>query len=384
MINNETYNVRYLIPSHTAEIIRKAYEKMQKYVQGVSMTIGKEQRKVFCHAVVVDGLVVGHEKRWHLIREVEITLPTIKEWWLKASYEDGLLFVSDPTKELEFSNKEHGFDYNKCDMCGHYIKNSYVVENKTTGEELQVGCECLKKFGLDNFKYIHKFTRELYDAACYIGSVDIDDAEKELHMWRGYDDKYAFSVCERLDLLRAAYKYYSERKEWRRGKSSDDIQAMLSNREFAGDDDWLNNACEYALKQDAMTEFSMEMQRVAKNYYAMPSDAPYAFFIIKNYDDYLRAKELPVLKVGVQVKVEDAEVVNVERIEDYYGSYDKNTLMTKRNYKMIRKGKIPMTRRNNKAYTSFYALIGYIDKYNNIYLERATKNPKKGYITMEV
>lgn len=399
-MDNNMQTMRVLVPSANVAELEKCYKKMQKFVPSITFSVGEEQRMVFSHAQVVDYVVVGYEKKWHKVKEVTITYPLVHDWRLMAYYEDGLTFITDKSKELKFRNPQHGAGYERCDLCKHYVKNSYVVENVKTGEELQVGRECLKKFGLKDYEYISKFTHELYDAACYIFVMcGGDDEEDELRQWRGGSDKSAFAACETMNLLKAAYKYFESHPEWHGGyyssngrytpsASNSKIQEHLANEEYAGTKKWLSAACEYAKQREGSGEFDEEMKRVAASFYATPSDAPYAYFIIKNYADYLRIQTLPTLEVGTQVKVENAEIVKKVRYDDeYWGTTTyEYTMRTAKNMTLVRRGKLPIVHddKSNKDYTSFYAVVKYVGRNKTAYLDRALKNPKKELKIVEV
>ncbi len=72
-------------------------------------------------------------------------MPDESNWRLVATYMDGAFTPIDPTKEIIFREPCARSSSGKCDFCGHWCKNAYVVENVKTGEELQVGCECIRE-----------------------------------------------------------------------------------------------------------------------------------------------------------------------------------------------------------------------------------------------
>ena len=143
--------IKTFIPSELVDAFKKFAEKTKRNVEGFDYSISNPRKKLFRHAEVEDyQTIIG--KYWHDICDLTINMPDESNWRLMATYKNGAFTPADTTKELVFKIKEHGANYGKCDLCGHWCNNAYVIENTQTGDELQVGCECIKKFGL---KYIY-------------------------------------------------------------------------------------------------------------------------------------------------------------------------------------------------------------------------------------
>lgn len=374
------------IAKESINTIQTFLDKFKKNVEGVEYTLSKPYSKIFRHPVLItdsEGHKVAgrYEERWHEIADLKLDIPEINHWFMLAYYKDGLTFIIDPSKELIFKNSNHGSAYHKCDVCGHYMKNSYVIENDETGEELQVGCECLTKFGINTIATIHKYMSKLYKLLDYTFDFDdIDDGEYPL--WRGKNDAYAFSAVTSRDLLRAAKAYYNTNKNWKKGryeygeyrpsKSNADIQSNLANCVFDGDDEYISKVLDFGKGMKNDGEFSESMIQLASNFYAKPSDACYAFFLIKNYED-LMAGEFGVKK-GDFVKVE-GKVIATDVYEDYYRKYTNYTIESDNGNLCERLGKVPVV--GNRV--SFYCFVKFVTKGRKIILDRALKNPKKGY-----
>lgn len=140
--------IKTFIPSESVDAFKKFAEKTKRNVEGFDYSISNPRKKLFRHAVVEDcQTIIG--KYWHDICDLTINMPDESNWRLLATYKNGAFTPADTTKELVFKIKEHGADYGKCDLCGHWCNNAYVIENTQTGDELQVGCECIKKIRIE-------------------------------------------------------------------------------------------------------------------------------------------------------------------------------------------------------------------------------------------
>lgn len=114
--------------------------------------------------------------------------------------------------------------------------------------------------------------------------------------------------------------------------------------------------------------------RLANDFYAYIDEAVYAFFMVKNYEDSLKAETK--LETGTHVKVE-GKVIQTRTEESYYGPMTINIILTDNGVECERIGKIPTVERDNIKRTSFYSTVKGI-YHGKISLDRATKNPKKG------
>ena len=378
----------FQLPKTEFEAFQKLVKKMENRIPYIKVQFGEFYKKMYRHAERdVEGFMAV-TKMWHEVVDVTVEMDTINDWLLLASYKDGLEFVANPNKQLVFKNPEHGLQYNKCDLCGHWCKNSFVVLNVKTGEELQVGKECLKQFGLTGIEFVHDFTKELYRMIdCYCSFEDGCD----LPCWRGDKDPFAFSSCSTKDLLRAAKAYYNEHKEWQKGSYTEDnryikspsneqVQRNVRKGVFDGSDEYIEKVIEHVKGLPANSEFSIDMAEMVNNYYTQPSKAPHAYFAIKSYEESIKAKELNVEKytVGSQVHVR-GKVVRKEVLETmYWGSTIKYTIEAN-GLLFERTGKIPVGEDDT---VDFYAVIKFV-KGLKIVLDRATKKPKKGVEVIE-
>lgn len=376
----------FTLPAVEVESFKKFTSKMQKRIPELSIEYGKLYSKIFLHTVRdIDGFIGKPEKVWHEVYDVKVLMPSINEWQLLVTFKNDCMFIADPTRKLVFSNPNHGSKYNKCDVCGHWCKNSYVVYNTTTHEELQVGCECAKKFGLNGIEFVYQFTKELY--RLYDFYCSFDDGES-YSSWRGASDPRAFSSVETNTLLKAAKAYYNEHPAWVKGYYEDKryvssasniaIQTNLETQVLDGTDEYITNVCDYIKTLPTESEFAEEMFKVASSFYAQPSNASHAYFMIKTYEEYLEKEKLHLMPLseGMQVKVE-GEIVAVNRYESYYGMSTTYKIKTNKGYMVERTGVIPIAENGNKKTTSFFALVKYVSDRKTV-LDRALKNPKKG------
>ncbi len=376
----------FILPAVEIESFKKFTSKMQKRIPELSLEYGKPYRKIFSHPVRnIDGINCKPEKVWHEVYDVKVVMPTINEWQLLATFKDNYLYVADPTKKLVFTNPDHGDKYNKCDVCGHWCKNSYVVYNTITGEELQIGCECAKKFGLGGIEFVYQFTKELYRMYDYYCSFDDGEMQPS---WRGKSDPGAFSSVETSVLLRAAKAYYNAHPAWVKGyyegrsyipsRSNIAIQEGLSNCIFDGTDEYVTQVCGYIKSLPVESDFAQEMLNMADSFYTQPANASHAYFMIKSYEEYLESKRLNLLQlsIGMQVKVE-GEIVAINRQESFYGMMTTYKIKTNKGYMVERTGVIPISKDGDKQVTSFFAFVKQVSDRRTV-LDRALKNPKKG------
>ncbi len=374
--------IEFQLPAMEFESFSKLVKNIQKKVDFINVKYGERYKKLYRHVERDIEGNVGAVKMWHEVIDTTVEMSEVNDWILLATYKDGLELVTNPKKELIYQNPDHGKEYKKCDACGHWIKNSYVVLNTQTGEELQVGKECLKAFGIEGVSFIYGFTKELYriiDCYCSFG-----DDEDDFCIWRGPKDQTAFSSCKTTDLLRAAKAYYNENKFWKKGyyigrtyyksESNDRIQANLINKNYDGDDDYIDRVIEHVKGLPVNTEFSIDMLDMVNNYYTQPACAAHAFFAIKSYEESIIAKKINIerYKPGMQVEVQ-GKVIRTERLNTIYGMTEKN-IIDAGGIVFQRTGKIPV---NEDKTVHFFAIIKEV-KGITIILDRATKNPKKG------
>lgn len=383
--------IKTFIPSDLVDSLKKFADKTQKNVEGFTYSVGKPYEKLFYHPVINEEGIGGQRiEVFHEVCDLTIDIPEQSGWRLLATYKDDAFTPADPTKELVFKNPEHGADYGKCDFCGHWCKNAYVVENVKTGEELQVGCECIKKFGLKGFGFLSDFTRKLYELYDYRISYATDDEFGDIEKWGGRNDSSYKNAILKSDLIMAAKAQYDICPVYEKGTkvehvryrsaTLDGIDTILNSKKSKVDEAYVKAVCEFGAKIQPKTEFEEDMLAVAKNFYCFQAQDVYAFFLVKAYEDSLKP-ELSVQK-GNQVKV-CGKIIQKRFEESYYGVMEINTILTDKGIECERYGKVPTTEENGIKRTTFYALVKGVFN-GKISLDRATKNPEKGIEVVEI
>ena len=379
----ETINT--FIPSESVAAFKKFADKTQKNVEGFSYSIGEPFQKLFYHPVIEEYGTYGHRtKAFHEVCDLTINMPDESDWRLIATYKDYAFTPADPTKEVVFKNPKHGADYNKCDYCGHWCKNSYVIENVKTGEELQVGCECIKKFGLKSFGFLSDFTRKLYEIYDYRINYATDDEFGDIPTWGGAKDSSYKNAIVKAELIMAAKAQYDICPIYKKGtkqgftyfrsETLNGIDTILASGKIVVDEAYVKAVCEFGEKIKPTTDFENGMLAVAWNYYCYQDEDVYAFFLVKGYEDSLKPKA--AIQRGDQVMV-SGKVVQQRYEESYFGPMEINTILTDKGATCERCGKIPVTEDGGIKRTTFYALVKGVFN-GKISLDRATKHPKKG------
>lgn len=374
--------IKTFIPSESVDSFKKFADKTQKNVKDFTYSLGKPYQKLFYHPVIEEDGTAGHlTKVFHEVCDLTVNIPEQSGWKLLATYKDDAFTPVDPTKELVFKNPQHGAHYGKCDHCGHWCKNAYVIENITTGEELQVGCECIKKFGIDDMYYISDFTRKLYEIYNYKLNYATDKEYGDLLEWGGRKDSSYKNAILKTNLIMAAKSQYEICPVYKKGTKVDNVRyrsatlegidTILNSGNLKVDETYVKAVCEFGAKIQPKTEFEEDMLTVAKNFYCYQGQEVYAFFLVKAYEDSLKP-ELNLPK-GCQVKV-CGKVIQKRFEESYFGMMEINTILTDKGVTCERYGKVPTTEDKR---TSFYALVKGVFK-GKVSLDRATKNPKKG------
>lgn len=374
--------IKTFIPSESVDSFKKFADKTQKNVKDFTYSLGKPYQKLFYHPVIEEDGTAGHlTKVFHEVCDLTVNIPEQSGWKLLATYKDDAFTPVDPTKELVFKNPQHGAHYGKCDHCGHWCKNAYVIENITTGEELQVGCECIKNFGIDDMYYISDFTRKLYEIYNYKLNYATDKEYGDLLEWGGRKDSSYKNAILKTNLIMAAKSQYEICPVYKKGTKVDNVRyrsatlegidTILNSGNLKVDETYVKAVCEFGAKIQPKTEFEEDMLTVAKNFYCYQGQEVYAFFLVKAYEDSLKP-ELNLPK-GCQVKV-CGKVIQKRFEESYFGMMEINTILTDKGVTCERYGKVPTTEDKR---TSFYALVKGVFK-GKVSLDRATKNPKKG------
>lgn len=383
--------INTFIPSDLVDSLKKFADKTQKNVEGFTYSVGKPYEKLFYHPVInKEGIGGQRIEVFHEVCDLTIDIPEQSGWRLLATYKDDAFTPADPTKELIFKNPAHGADYGKCDFCGHWCKNAYVVENVKTGEELQVGCECIKKFGINDMYYISDFIKKLYELYDYRISYATDDEFGDIEKWGGRKNSSYKNAILKSDLIMAAkaqydicpvYKKGTKVKHVRyRSATLDGIDTILNSKKFKVNEAYVKAVCEFGAKIQPKTEFEEDMLAVTKNFYCFQEQDVYAFFLVKAYEDSLKP-ELSIQK-GNQVKV-CGKIIQKRFEESYYGVMEINTILTDKGIECERYGKVPTIEENGIKRTTFYALVKGVFN-GKISLDRATRNPKKGIEVVEI
>lgn len=355
--------IRTFIPSDSIASFKKFANKTKKNVEGFSYTIGEPYMKVFLHPVIEkDGMRGRAVKAFYEVCDLTINMPEENNWKLVCTFKDGSFTPVDSSKELVFKIPAHGHDYEKCDVCGHWCKNSYVIENIVTGDELQVGCECVKKFGIKSFDYLSKFTSELYKLYDYSLSYSTDRDGDELKMWGGNPNAIYKNAFKKADLIMSAKAVYNKcpiyKKAYRQGDTHYpsptlvDIEATLCGENFGSNSEYVGKVCAYALSKPVDGEFTEKTHRLASDYYAYLDESVYAFFMVKNYEDSLKVNTK--LEAGTAVKV-DGKVIQTRTEESFYGVMTINTILTDNGTECERVGVIPTTEIDGVKRTTFYS-----------------------------
>lgn len=203
-------------------------------------------------------------------------------------------------------------------------------------------------------------------------------------MWGGNPNAIYKNAFKKADLIMSAKAEYDKcpiyKKAYRQGNTHYpsptlvDIEATLCGENFDINNEYVEKVCAYALSKPIDGEFAEKMHRLASDYYAYIDEAVYAFFMVKNYEDSLKAETK--LETGTPVKVE-GKIIQTRTEESYFGPMTINIILTDNGVECERIGKIPTVERDNIKRTSFYSTVKGI-YHGKISLDRATKNPKKG------
>lgn len=378
--------IKTFIPSYAVESFKKFAAKTKKNVPEFDYKVGKPYQKVFRHAVINEDGMAGHcQKKFHEVCDLTIDMPDESNWRLLVTYKDENFIPADPSKEVVFKNPKHGLEYGMCDVCGHWCKNSYVIENVVTGEELQVGCECAKKFGIKSFEYLSKFNHDLYALYNYKISYATDEEFGDPE-WGGKPDTSWMSAHEKTKLIMAAKKEFDACPVWKKSYRNNDgtwqpswtgkhIVHNLCSKELEVDEEYVAKVCEYILSQPSESVFQDEMHELAKNFYCYEGQSVQAFFMVKAYEEYIKPKA--EVREGLAVKIE-GKVVQQRTQEGYFGVMTINTIVTDNGTVCERIGKIPTTEdKDGNTRTAFFSIVKSM-YHGTVSLDRATKNPKKG------
>lgn len=379
-------NINLTIPAHSKDEFLKLVSRASKNITGLQWTVGETRKQTFRH--YFDGDIV---KMTHSVIDVTISLPEVNDWVLVATVIEGAIFITDNKQQLVLKNG-HGADYRLCDVCKHkQWKKSFIVRNSKTNEELQIGAECAKKFGIGMMNAIHNLTKELYaNYSLYSCEYDgLEPIEWPAHI----SDPHAVKSVETSVMVQAAKHYYDENNGvWKKGyyvgrmyypsESAAEIRASIDK--FTADADnayykelaqWVSNVFE----EDVCSEFDDKIKCVGTDFYMSAGDTAAAFFAIKKYESWkkeqaAKAAGLYIPKRGDYIHIV-GKVINKETKSGYFGAYIEYEILNKldgNTYK--RSGAVKADGDNN---VDCYAFIRDVFKGQNI-LDRTTLKAKKG------
>lgn len=381
---------RFYIPSNYKEALYKLVNKYSRHLT-INMNVSQPFEKCFRHANLsydeMGHKVCGSQVMKHVVCDVEITVEDTFNWEILAEYNSGtLVFVGDHSKELEFSNPEHGANYTKCDCCKHKsYKSMFVLRNTETGEEVQIGPECAKTYGIHGLKHIVAFSNSLYEIFDFTACADGE--EYGLYRCRFADtnmkkcvetDKVFDMVSEYYNECGGTWKsgYYSG-NEYVRSESRNTLLNKV-DKEYSEDTvlkntELFNKVREYCetLVPGMYDEFTEGVKKSMTNKYISVEDIHFMFFAIKNYNKYLKSLENK-FNVGDYVHVV-GKIVSEKIYDGFYGMYTVYTILSENGNTFIRKGSVKSTGKD----VNFYAKVEYV-KADEFHLGPVTKNPKKG------
>lgn len=376
-----TYNIT--IPNGMVKDFNNLMAKANKNINGLDWTIGEPYNRIYRH--YFDGNIV---KMSHTVVDIEYTIPDQNNWILLATIVDGALFVTNPKEELKLTNG-HGVDYHICDVCKHrQWKKSFIVKNIVTNEELQIGSECAKKFGIGMMNEIYKLTNSLY--ASY--SLPVYDGEFIGEWPSHFSDPHAVASVETSKLVKACKKYYDDNNGiWKKGyyvgsyytpsESATDIRNSIDNFTEDSDDAYYKSLCEYlnnVYEADEYNEFAQSIKATGSNFYSSKAEIAPVYFAIKSFENWKKeedarknGKYLPKRLHYIYIK---GKVINKTKKSGYFGDYYEYEILNDiDNNIYLRAGSVKTDEDSN---IEGYAFIKDIYKGKNI-LDRITKNPKK-------
>lgn len=374
------------IPAHLTEEFVKVVSKASKHINGLQWTVGETYKQTFRHHF--DGEIV---KMQHEVKDVTLDMPEVSGWTLLATVVDGALFVTDMKHELHLQNG-HGTQYFVCDVCKHkQWKKSYIVRNDSTGEELQVGAECAKKFGIGMVEAIYKLTKELY-ASYSLYSCEYDGLEP-MDWPAHFSDPHAVRSIECSIVVQAAKKYYDDNNgKWKKGyyegrmyfpsESAAEIRCSLDKFTADAENAYYKELTQWiaqTFEASDYSEFDEKIKELGSSYYMSAGDTATAFFAIKKYEQYKReqaakAAGLYIPKRGDYIHIVGV-IVNKSVKEGYYGTYEEYEILNTLDGNTYKRSGVVKADSDNKV--DCFAYVKDVWKQNYI-LDRTTKHAKKG------
>lgn len=383
-------HIDFAIPAHYQDEAFKHLMKCKRNIFQLDWSFGEPYYDDFIHATP-EGL----KHMTHKVVRVSIDVPEENDWYLVATVKEGALFVVNHKEKLELRNG-HGSNYHICDFCHHHQrKMSYIIRNRKTDEEKQVGSECARTFGINMLGAIYKLTHELYERY----SLPFTEDPYEERFWPQHiSDPYATCSIETSVIVQAAKAYYDKNNGvWKKGyyddythryypsESAADIRSSLDSFEPDAENAFYKELAAWLREQYPDTdnkdwsEFDQSMAAIGTCYYMSVSETAAAFFAIKNYERWKRERDarekgIYLPKRGDYIQIQGRVVDSIKRV-GYYGSYYEYQIyndLDKRIYK--RAGAVPSDEDGNvKGYAYIEDVFG-----SNVTLQRITKHPKKG------
>lgn len=320
-------------------------------------------------------------------QEVHIDFPEMGDWVLRVTYDKGYPLYADMEHEFKPLRPEHGPAYHTCDCCGRQIyREMYVIQNLVTGEEVQVGKECAKKYGIKGIEWTNKFM-------CEINSMFVKDIDYSGEGYANADVSGLNFAFETERVLRAAKYLYDEsqgvwkggyRDEKGRYHHSESNQQLLiyisDNQDGIGNNPkYISGFMEFVRNRyKGNSDYDKIVAGFAKNFYTGKFEVWGAFFAIRDYEQTLHPER--VCEKGTMVHFK-AKIIDKKSLLGGFGYYMVFTLLTDSGARLERSGALPVINDDNT--TEGYAEVKWV-KNGTMLLDRVTKNPKKGVKYKEI
>lgn len=277
------------------------------------------------------------------------------------------------------------------------VEKSFIVRNINTNEELQIGSECAKKFGIGTVNAIYNLTKELYASYNFCDSEY--DGLEPIGWPAHYSDYGAVKSVETNIMLQAARKYYVENNGvWKKGyyerglyyasESAAIIRQTLSSFSVK-EDDYINEVIEWVknvFDPDEWNDFDCSIKSIGENYYMPAVDVAMAFFAIKKYEAYKKREKFnkekeECRKRGIYLPEKGdyvhivGKIVNKTKVDGYFGEFTEYEILNEIDGVLYKRAGVVRHDENNNV--NVFAYIK--DVWNGNYiLDRTTIKPKKG------
>lgn len=364
--------MKFQIPASKKSEFTKLIAKSSTNIGFVTYTMSDPHKETFRHHSL-DGTI--YKVSINVI-DVELDWPVDNNGWkLVGSVKEGVLFMND--KKHEFSNG-HGPEYDHCDCCNKSIvSQSYILYNTNTKEEVQVGAECAKKYGINYLKDINKLVKDLYgNFIVYISSND--DPDGEFHFCRSLPEmSYNRAYLTKDILCNAKIMYDINNGTWVKGETLKDLNEMIDEDcHFSKDVESYVETLTNWIKNDfnpTTTEFDYSIKELGNNKYSSVFDSCFAFFAIKKFEE--SKKEPETLKKDDFVKIVGSPKY-VSYTVTKFGPVRKYEILNEIDNKKYMKESSTELDENNKI--EGYSKVKFVDRNGNIYLSRILKKQKEG------